>query len=135
MEMKQILAIIITCVAVCVLIAVMRLIRGTDEQPEEGSSLPTMSAITLPTTTESYWDELRRQQEAVNTTSTAIITTMTTTVEGQTADVETDASGNPVTTLRPESVESGQQTDATVPPAGEVPVSTAPTTPLVIYAT
>lgn len=86
METKQIIGIIIACVAVCILIGICSIIREKNE-PEETETEPVSTgAVYTITTTTDFWDDLRAKQSAATETTAETGTDITaesvTSVEG-----------------------------------------------------
>lgn len=95
METKQIIAIVGACVLVCILTAIVNLVRGnTGNHPEESSEPSAEVQVTSVTEEEiDFWESVRRQQT----------TTVTTTVV-------TDEAGN-IVTRNPAAVDESETVD------------------------
>lgn len=87
MEKREIMAVILAVFGICIVIALVKTVRG--DAPEESSiDMPAVSNAVLTTKTD-YWDYLRDQQ-----TTTTEATQMTETTGDVTGDVTGDATGS-----------------------------------------
>ncbi len=93
METKQIIAIVGACVLVCILTAIVNLIRGNTENHPEESSEPEVQVTSVTEEEIDFWESVRRQQT----------TTVTTTVV-------TDEAGN-IVTRNPAAVDDSETVD------------------------
>lgn len=90
MEVKQILGIIIACVAVCILIGICSVIRGkSDAEDSESEPAVTSAVYTSATTTTDFWESLRKEQET--TAETTTVPNTDTPNDDDTANAETTA--------------------------------------------
>lgn len=103
MERNEILIVIAAVLAVCVLIAGIRMVRGDNGEDAESSTIVTQSPpIQITAATTNYWDYLHAQTE----------TTTTTELTGEGTDTQSSdaAGGEPAQT---DSTGEGTQTDTT----------------------
>lgn len=78
MEKREIMAVILAVIGICIVIGVVNMFRGKNSQDSSSDSLPAVSDVVLTRKTD-YWDYLREQQE---TTTATQITEMTGDVTG-----------------------------------------------------
>jgi len=72
MEKREILAVIIAAVSVCMLIGIIRMVKGEDPEPNSESSelVPVMTNPEVPVVTTDYWDYVRELQSAASSSET-----------------------------------------------------------------
>ena len=133
MEVKQILGIIIACVAVCILIGICSIIRGkSDAEDSESEPAVTSAVYTSATTTTDFWESLRKEQETTAETTT-VPNTDTISEEDIPSDEQDtpndDDTANAETTAAPENTDENSDntnpTDETSAESGETTATTA----------
>ena len=70
MSYKEILAIVLAVIAICAVVALTKLVRGTGNENSGPEEITTVSAPASTTVTTSYWDKLRQERESSSTSQT-----------------------------------------------------------------
>lgn len=104
MEKNEIMIVIAAVIAVCVMVAIVSLLRGEkeDKKPESLPEPPAVSNLILTTTTD-YWDYLREQQATTTVTEatdeTGVSGDVTGTETGDVSGTEPGEGGEPAETV------------------------------------